>query len=142
MVISEGSIPAMDSVRTSRVKPKFVRFSRKERIWNVRLHDRENHIRYALFTLRGTPLTETVIIPWKIRKYDRKSDKLVAPKCQKRLLAESREVLVEDLKRWNKIQRYEGDRMNPEEERVLQYKEKENKLGKDLVCWVHPQDGQ
>src|ERR1044072_7060600 len=76
------------------------------------------------------------------KKYDRKSDKLVAPKCQKRLLAESGAVLVEDLKRWNKIQRYEGDRMNPEEERVLQYKEKENKLGKDLVCWVHPQDGQ
>ena len=39
-----------------------------ERIWNVRLHVRENHLRYALFTLRGTTLTETVIIPWKIKK--------------------------------------------------------------------------
>src|ERR1044072_4052983 len=87
-VIPEGSIPAADSTRTRRVKPRFVRFSRRERIWNVRLHARENHLGYALSTLRGTPPTETVIIPWKIREYNRKSDQLVAPKCQKRLLAE------------------------------------------------------
>src|ERR1044072_8339026 len=65
-VIPEGSIPAADSTRTSRVKPRFVRFSRRERIWNVRLHARENHFGYALCTLRGTPPTETVIIPGKI----------------------------------------------------------------------------
>src|ERR1700755_2240038 len=67
-VIPEGSIPVADSTRTSRVKPRFVRFSRRERIWNVRLHARENHLGYALCTLRGTPPTETVIIPWKIRE--------------------------------------------------------------------------
>ena len=104
-VFPEGSIPAANSTRTSRVKPRFVRFSRRERIWNVRLHARENHLRYALFTLRGTPLTKTVIISWKIRKFNHMSDQLVVPKCQKRLLAESGAVLVEDLKRWNKIQR-------------------------------------
>ena len=32
--------------------------------------------------------------------------------------------------------------MNPEAKRVLQYKEKDKKLGKDLVCWIHPQDGK
>src|SRR6201990_3563367 len=67
-VIYEGSIPAVDRTRTSRVKPRFVRFSRQEIIWNVRLHARENHLSYALCTLRGTPPTETGIIPWKIRK--------------------------------------------------------------------------
>src|SRR6201990_1365909 len=67
-VIPEGSIPAADSTRTSRVKPRFVRFSRRERIWNVRLHARENHLGYALSTFRGTSPTETVIIPWKIRE--------------------------------------------------------------------------
>src|ERR1044072_7864654 len=67
-VIPEGSIPVADSMKTSRVKPRFVRFSRRERIWNVRLHARENHLGYELCTLRGTPPTETVIIPWKIRE--------------------------------------------------------------------------
>src|ERR1044072_1637968 len=67
-VFPEGSIPAANRTRTSRVKPRFIRFSRRERIWNIRLHARENHLRYALFTLRDTPLTETVIIPWKIKK--------------------------------------------------------------------------
>src|SRR6201990_829716 len=67
-VVPEGSIPAADSTRTSRVKPRFIRFSGRERIWNVRLHDRDNHLSYALCALRGTPTTETVIIPWKIIK--------------------------------------------------------------------------
>src|ERR1700755_3456948 len=67
-VIPEFSIPVVDGTRTIRVKPRFVRFSRRERIWNVRLHARENHLSYALCTLRGTPPTETVIIPWKIRE--------------------------------------------------------------------------
>src|ERR1700755_3132500 len=69
-VVPEGSIPAADSTRTSRVKPRFIRFSGRERIWNVRLHARENHLSYALCTVRGTPPTETVIIPWKIRKVE------------------------------------------------------------------------
>src|ERR1700755_2736519 len=67
-VVPEGSIPAADSTRTSRVKPRFIRFSGKERIWNVRLHARGNHLSYALCIFRGTPTTETVIIPWKIRE--------------------------------------------------------------------------
>ena len=67
-VIPEGSIPAVNSVRTSRVKPRFVGFSRRERIWNVRLHARENHVFYALCTFRATLIVEIVIIPWKIRK--------------------------------------------------------------------------
>src|ERR1044072_8140792 len=71
-IISEGSIPAADSARTRRVKPRFVRFSRRERIWNVRLHARENHLGYTLGTLRGTPPTKAVIIPWDFRKLHRK----------------------------------------------------------------------
>src|ERR1051325_1171031 len=67
-VISEGSVPATDSARTSRVKSRFVRFSRRERIWNVRLHARENHLSYALSTLRGIPPTKAIIIPWEIRE--------------------------------------------------------------------------
>src|ERR1700755_79648 len=67
-VISEGSVPAADSARTSRVKPRFIRFSGRERIWNVRLHARENHLSYALSTLRGIPPTKARIIPWEIRE--------------------------------------------------------------------------
>src|ERR1051325_8961408 len=67
-VIPEGSIPAVDSTRTSRVKPRFVRFSRRERIWNVRLHARENHLGYMLSTLRGTPATKAIIIPCEVRE--------------------------------------------------------------------------
>src|SRR6201990_892970 len=67
-IISEGSIPAVDSARTSRVKPRFVRFSRRERIWNVRLHARENHLSYALSTLRGITPTKAIINPWEIRE--------------------------------------------------------------------------
>src|ERR1700755_1761710 len=66
--ISEGNIPPADSTRTSRVKPRFVRFSRRERIWNVRLHARENHLRNAFYTLRGTPPTEAIIILREIKK--------------------------------------------------------------------------
>ena len=87
-VIPEGSIPAANSTRTSRVKTRFDRFSRRERIWNVRLHARENHLGYAVCTLRGTPPKETAIITWKIRKYNRKLDQLVAEKGQKCFLAE------------------------------------------------------
>ena len=46
-VIPEGSIPVADSTRTRRVKLRFVRFSRRERIWNVCLHARENHLSNA-----------------------------------------------------------------------------------------------
>src|ERR1700755_1954065 len=67
-VISQGSVPAADTARTSRVKQRFVRFSRWERIWNVRLHARENHFSYALSTHRGIPPTKAIIIPWKIRE--------------------------------------------------------------------------
>src|ERR1044072_3879962 len=67
-VISEGSIPTADSARTSRVKPRFVRFSRRERIWNVRLHARENHLGYTLSKLRVTPPTKAIIIPCKIKE--------------------------------------------------------------------------
>src|ERR1700755_170113 len=67
-VISEGSFPAADSARTSRVKPRFVRFIRRERIWNVRFHARENHLSYALSTLRDIPSTKAIIIPWEIRE--------------------------------------------------------------------------
>src|ERR1700755_2301156 len=68
LVISEGSIPTVDSTRTSRVKPRFVWFSRRERIWNVRIHARENHLGNAFCTLRGTPVTKAIIIPWEIRE--------------------------------------------------------------------------
>src|ERR1044072_3580792 len=67
-VISEGSVVAADSVKTSRVKLRFFRFSRKEKIWNVRLHARENYLSYALSTLRGIPPTKAIIIPWEIRE--------------------------------------------------------------------------
>src|ERR1700755_2350408 len=66
-VLSEDSIPTADSTRTNRVKPRFVRFSRRERIWNARLHARENHLGYTLSTLRGTPATKAIIVPWEIR---------------------------------------------------------------------------
>src|ERR1700755_1647100 len=62
-VIREGSVPVADSTRTSRVKPRFVRFSRRKRVWNVHLKARENHLGNAFCTLRGTPLTEAIIIP-------------------------------------------------------------------------------
>ena len=88
MVISESSIQMADSVRTSRVKPKFIRFSRRELIWNVCLHARENHLGYTLSTLQGTPPMKEIIIPWKSEKYNRKSDQLAAPKCQKRFLSD------------------------------------------------------
>ena len=39
-----------------------------ERIWNVRLHARENHISFALCAVPGTPLTEAIIIQWEIRE--------------------------------------------------------------------------
>src|ERR1700755_1522980 len=68
LVIPEGSIPAVDSTRTSRVKPRFVRFSRMERIWNVCLHARENHLGNAFCTLRGTSPTEEIIIPREIKE--------------------------------------------------------------------------
>src|ERR1700755_2964722 len=67
-VIPEGSIPVADSTRTSRVKPRFVRFSRREIIWNVRLHARENHLGSAFCTLRGTPYTKAIIIPREIEE--------------------------------------------------------------------------
>src|ERR1700755_2987407 len=67
-VISEGSVTASDSERTRRVKLRFVRFSRRERIWNVRLHARENHLIYAFSTLRGIPPTKAIINPWEIRE--------------------------------------------------------------------------
>src|SRR6201990_2407699 len=67
-VIPEGNIPAVDSSRTSRVKPRFVRFSRRERKWNVRLHARENHLGNAFCTLRGTPPMEAIIIPREIEE--------------------------------------------------------------------------
>src|SRR6201990_2421397 len=67
-VIPEGSIPVADSTRTSRVKPRFVRFSRRERIWNVCLHARENHLGNAFCTLRGTLPTEAIIIPREIKE--------------------------------------------------------------------------
>src|ERR1044072_952757 len=67
-VLSEGSIPTADSTRASRVKPRFVRFSRRERIWNVCLHARENNLGYTLSTLRGTPATQAIIIPLEIRE--------------------------------------------------------------------------
>src|ERR1044072_1394632 len=89
-VISEGSVPATDSARTSRVKPRFVRFGRRERIWNVRLHARENHLSYALSKhTPGDPSHESNNQSMGYqRKYNRKSDQLAAPKCHKRLLAE------------------------------------------------------
>ncbi|KAL7634082.1 UNVERIFIED_CONTAM: hypothetical protein RMT77_015410 [Armadillidium vulgare] len=62
MVFLEGSIPAADSTRTSRVKPRFVGFSGRKRIWNICLHAGVNHLCYALSTLRGTPPIEAVII--------------------------------------------------------------------------------
>src|ERR1700755_1702264 len=68
MVIPEGNIPAADSARTSRVKPRFVRFSRRERKWNVRLHARENHLGNAFDTLRRTPPMEAIIIPREIKE--------------------------------------------------------------------------
>src|ERR1700755_3628934 len=68
MVIPEGSIPTADSVRTSRVTPRFVGFSRRERKWNVRLHAGENHLSNAFCTLRGTPPSEAIIIPWEIKE--------------------------------------------------------------------------
>src|ERR1700755_1505380 len=67
-VISEGSVTASDSARTRRVTPRFVRISRRERIWNVRLHARENHLIYALSTLRGITPTKAIINPWEIRE--------------------------------------------------------------------------
>ena len=86
-VISEGSVPAADSARTSRVKLRFSRVSRRERIWDVRLRARENHLSYAISTLRWIPLTKAIIIPWEIREVQPQVQ-LAAPKCQKRLLAE------------------------------------------------------
>src|ERR1044072_7985619 len=68
IVISEGSVPAADSARTSRVKLRFSRVSRRERIWDVRLRARENHLSYAISTLRWIPLTKAIIIPWEIRE--------------------------------------------------------------------------
>src|SRR6201990_3456622 len=105
-VVPEGSIPAADSTRTSRVKPRFVRFSRRERIWNVRLHARENHLGYALSTLRGTPPTETVIIPWKIRKVQPQVRPVSGTEMPETSPRRRRGTFLwENLKRQNKIQR-------------------------------------
>src|SRR6201990_448034 len=134
-VVPEGSIPEADSTRTSRVKPRFIRVSGRERICNVRLHARENHLSYALCTLRGTPPTETVIIPWKSQKYDRKSDQLVAPKCQKRLLADGGGRScgrLEETGQDTEIRRWSDEPRGG----------KDKKEGKDQVCWVHHQDSQ
>ena len=68
MVIPEGSISAANSTRTSRVKQRFIRFSRRERIWNARFHARETHLGYKLCTLRGTPTIEAIIIPLEIEE--------------------------------------------------------------------------
>src|ERR1700755_3589007 len=103
-VISEGSIPAADSARTSRVKPKFVKFSRRERIWNVRLHARENHLSYALSTLRGTPPTKAIINPLEITEVNpqvRPASSTEVPQTSPR--RRRGVVLVEDLKRQNMI---------------------------------------
>ena len=116
-VISEGSIPAANSARASRVKARFVTFSRRVRIWNVRLHARENHLCYALCTLRGTPPTKTIIIPWEIRKVQpqvRPVSGTEMPKTSPRQRLGSSCGRFEETEQETEI----GDRMNPEKERV------------------------
>src|ERR1700755_78489 len=68
-VVSEGSIPAANSMRTSRVKPRFVRFSRRERIWNVLLPpcQRESSRLCALHMQRDSSHGNGIIL-YKIRK--------------------------------------------------------------------------
>src|ERR1700755_2089959 len=103
-VLSEGSVTAANSARTSRVKPRFVRFSRRERIWNVRLHARENHLSYALITLRGIPPTKAIINPLEIREVQpqiRPASSTEVPQTSP--LRRRGVVLVEDLKRHNMI---------------------------------------
>ena len=56
----------MDSTRTSRVEPGFVRFRRRERVRNECLHARDDHLSYAFCTTRRVSVMEAVIIPWKI----------------------------------------------------------------------------
>src|SRR6201990_1751737 len=104
-VVPEGSIPAADSTRKNRVKSRFVRFSRRERIWNVRLHPKENHLGYTLCTLRWPSPTETVIIPWEIRKVQPQVRPVSGTEMSETLLIEGGGVLAEDLKRQDKIQR-------------------------------------
>src|ERR1700755_137895 len=103
-VISEGSVTASDSARTRKVKSRFVRFSRRERIWNVRLHARENHLIYALSTLRGDPSHESnnqsmgnqrSTTASQTSKQHRNATNVSSPKAGV--------VLVEDLKRQNMI---------------------------------------
>ena len=67
-VIPEGSVPAADSTRTGRIKPRLISFSWREREWNVRLHAGKNNLSYALSTLRGIPPAEAVIIPREIKE--------------------------------------------------------------------------
>src|SRR6201990_3490393 len=67
MVILECNIPEADRARTSRVKPRFVRFSRRERKWNVRLHYKENHLGNAFCTSRD-PTHKAIIILWEIKE--------------------------------------------------------------------------
>ena len=57
----------MDSTRASRVKPRFTSFRIRESVWNVCLHARDNHLRYAFCTKRWVSDTEAIVIPWKIR---------------------------------------------------------------------------
>src|ERR1700755_164097 len=67
-VISGGSITTADSGKISRVKPRFIRLSKREIIWNVRLHAKENHLGYTLSKLRGTTPTKAITIPWEIKE--------------------------------------------------------------------------
>ena len=74
----------------------------EERIWNVCLHDREYHLGYTLSTLRGTPATKAIIIPWEIRE----AQPQVRPVGSTEVPQTSPgAVLAEDLKRQDKIRR-------------------------------------
>ena len=64
----ESRLSITDSTRTSRVKPRLVRFGGRERMWNVCLHGIDYHLCYAFGTKRRISVTEAIIIPREISK--------------------------------------------------------------------------
>lgn len=70
-VISEGRFLEADSTKTSRARSACVSFIRRERILNIRRHDKENYICLTPSTLRVQGviiIIESVFIPWKAKE--------------------------------------------------------------------------
>lgn len=64
----EGLILAAGCMRTVRIEPRLVLFSRRERVWNVSLHPREDDLSDPLCSHRSPHPAEADITPRKVKE--------------------------------------------------------------------------